>query len=265
MSKQTGLIRLKGTIGGVSFYKSEGEDLARIANGPDKTRINNDPAFQRTRENNKEFGGSAMVAKALRLSLTHALQGTADSRLVSRLTQFFKKINTKGVGARGQRSIALTANGTMLVNFDFNRKTSLSSIFNAPYTITSSGDRKSGQINIPAFMPNDFIHAPGGATHFRLIQALGVVSDYVYDSDSQSYEPLSPELNAVGAITYSDYISLTGTVSMSLNLDTVIPGSISPDDDTSVVQCLGIEFYQQIAGVNYLLAQSNALKVIRVF
>lgn len=265
MSKQTGLIRLKGTIGGVSFYKSEGEDLARIASGPDKTRINNDPAFQRTRENNREFGGSATAAKALRISLTYALQGAADSRLVSRLTQLFKRINAKGAGVRGQRAIALSANGSTLVNFEFNRKVSFSSIFNAPFTVSSSGDRKSGQVDVAAFNPGDFVKAPAGATHFRLIQALGVVSDYLFDSDAQAYEPISPELNATGAITYSNYTPLTGSAPVSFNLDTVIPGSEEPDEYTSVVQCVGIEFFQQIAGVNYLLAQGNALKVVRVF
>ena len=59
MSKQKGLIKLEGNIGGISFYVSDGEYLARMANGPSKERIANDPAFKRTRENNKEFGGSA--------------------------------------------------------------------------------------------------------------------------------------------------------------------------------------------------------------
>ena len=70
MSKQVGLIKLKGNLGGVSFYQSEGTHLARMASGPSKERILNDQAFQRTRENNTEFGGSAMAAKAFRTSLS---------------------------------------------------------------------------------------------------------------------------------------------------------------------------------------------------
>jgi len=69
MSKQMGLIKLKGNIGGISFYKSGGEDLARVANGPSKERIANDATFQRTRENKTEFGGAATAAKALRMGL----------------------------------------------------------------------------------------------------------------------------------------------------------------------------------------------------
>ena len=69
MSKQKGLIKLEGNIGGISFYSSDGEHLARMANGPSKERISKDPAFKRTRENNMEFGASAKVSKAFRLAL----------------------------------------------------------------------------------------------------------------------------------------------------------------------------------------------------
>ena len=49
MGRQVGLIKVSGNIGGVSFYKSNGEDLARVANGPSKDKIQNDDAFIRTR------------------------------------------------------------------------------------------------------------------------------------------------------------------------------------------------------------------------
>ena len=56
MAKQTGIIKLKGTIGGISFYKTTDRHLACEKGGIDKSRIQNDPVFQRTRENGSEFG-----------------------------------------------------------------------------------------------------------------------------------------------------------------------------------------------------------------
>jgi len=41
MSKQKGVIKLVGNIGGMSFYTSNGEYLARTAGGPTKERISN--------------------------------------------------------------------------------------------------------------------------------------------------------------------------------------------------------------------------------
>jgi hypothetical protein len=51
MAKQKGIIKLKGTLGDITFYKSQDGFLAREKGGVDASRIANDANFQRTREN----------------------------------------------------------------------------------------------------------------------------------------------------------------------------------------------------------------------
>jgi hypothetical protein len=267
MSKQTGLIKLKGNIGGISFYKSGGEDLARIANGPSKERILNDSTFQRTRENNAEFGGSATVAKALRMSLGTALQGKGDVHLAARLTKIFKEINSKGGGKRGQRNITLSGYRAILEGFDFDERVIFSSIFNAPFTVAPNVKRDTSVVTVPNFLPQDSIKAPSGADYFRLISAIGVVSDYTHDDETDHYEPLYPDLNMLGAVVYSAMTALSVTAPVTFNLTTTVPGTPVPEiaDDVSVVQCLGIEFYQRVGTVDYMLSQGNCLKVVKLF
>jgi hypothetical protein len=265
MSKQTGLIRLKGTIGGVTFYKSEGVDLARTANGPDKERIENDPAFKRTRENNAEFGGSATAAKAMRVAFASSLNTMADSRLVSRLTRLFKEINAKGNGPRGRRPITISANRTMLDNIDFNKKTVFSSIFSAPFTVTPAAARNGVSVEIPPFDPNVYISAPAGATHFRIIVAIGSISDFVYNSDTGHYEPTKPLLNSLGGVGYSGFLEVYSATPVDLDATVTLPGTPTMTADVSAMCSIGIEFYQQIGGVNYILAQGNAMQVVSVF
>ena len=151
MSKQKGLIKLVGNIGGVSFYTSNGEYLARMAGGPTKERIQSDPNFVRTRENNAEFGGAARVGKALRTSLSGVLQNMAGSRLTSQLTRLFKTINLKGSGTRGQRPIVLSANREMLSGLNLDDKLDLASVFSPPYTVTTNADRNEVIFTIAAF------------------------------------------------------------------------------------------------------------------
>lgn len=265
MSKQTGLIRLKGTIGGVTFYKSEGEDLARIANGPNKERIENDPAYQRTRENNKEFGGSANASKALRTAFSSSLHTMADSKLTSRLTRIFKAINAKGEGIRGQRPVMISANRSMLLNLEFNKKTVFSSIFSAPFTVTPAASRNGVSVEVPAFDPNVYISAPAGATHFRIIVAIGSISDFIYNVSTGHYEPVQPALNSLGSVGYSAYTALASAAPVDFDATLSLPGTPAMEAEVSVLCCLGIEFYQQIGGTNYVLAQGNALKVVSVF
>ena len=59
MAQQKGIIKLKGKIGDISFYKTQDGHLAREKGGVDASRIANDAAFVRTRENGAEFGSSA--------------------------------------------------------------------------------------------------------------------------------------------------------------------------------------------------------------
>ena len=56
MAKQKGFIKVKGSLGGLTFYSANREELIRTTGGVDKSRIEKDPSFKRTRENMSEFG-----------------------------------------------------------------------------------------------------------------------------------------------------------------------------------------------------------------
>lgn len=264
MSKQKGLIKLVGTIGGVTFYNSDGEYLARMAGGPTKERIQNDPSFVRTRENNVEFGGAAKVGKAFRTALSGVLQTMAGRRLTGQLTKLFKSINLKGVGVRGKRPFTLTANKNMIKGLDLDKKLSLTSVFSAPFTVSANDDRNEVSFSIASFTPSNLIDAPSGATHFKIVGAIGLVSNYHFNDETGSYEPEVPEEDSLGVVIGSTVRSLEAN-SNAINLTATIPDGILPDDAVSVIACLGIEFYQEAGGTNYILAQGNTMRVVNVF
>jgi hypothetical protein len=264
MSKQKGVIKLVGNIGGMSFYTSNGEYLARTAGGPTKERIATGSNFVRTRENNAEFGGAAKVGKALRTALSSVIQTMGGSTLTASLTKLFKSINARASGTRGQRPIALSANKTQAKGLELNNRISFTSVFNAPFTATTDADRVEVTFTIPSFIPINFINAPAGATGFRIAAAVGWLSDYSYDSSTLSYEPDVPDQNSLGITSYSAVqpIDNTGT---TITLTATAPGGLVPDAGVSVLACLGIEFYQKVDTVDYLLAQGNAMRVVEVF
>ncbi len=263
MSKQKGIIKLEGNLGGISFYSSDGEYLARMANGPSKDRIAKDPAFKRTRENNKEFGGSAKVSKSFRQALGSVLKDMAGRYLTARLTKIFKLINLKANGVRGQRPIELSQYKDTLKNFDLDRNMSLSTVFSAPFTVTSTPDRSEVTLDVPNFVPDNFINAPAGATHFKLILALGTVSDFSYNNGTDDYEAISPGQNSLSALELSTVRPL-GTTPSTFNLTATLNGAPALDTEVSAVVCLGIEFYQEVGGNYYAFSQDNAMKVIDV-
>lgn len=86
MAKQKGIIKLYGTIGDITFYKSKDGYLTREKEDIPADRIANDPAFQRTRENGTEFRRASKGGKILRNAIRGLLQNASDSKMVKHLT-----------------------------------------------------------------------------------------------------------------------------------------------------------------------------------
>jgi hypothetical protein len=108
MAKQTGIIKLKGKIGDLSFYKSKDGHLAREKGGVEADRIKNDPAFVRTRENGAEFGSSASAGKFTRDSLRPIALTASDNRVVARMTKLMTQIkNLDTTSVRGSRNVGV--------------------------------------------------------------------------------------------------------------------------------------------------------------
>ena len=63
MARQTGILPLTGTIGGITFYRMQGAYYARSKSSLDKKRIYRDKAFTRTLQNARWFGRAVTLAR----------------------------------------------------------------------------------------------------------------------------------------------------------------------------------------------------------
>ena len=267
MAKQTGLVKYQGTMGGVRHFKIKGlaGDFAGLAGGPSAAQITNDPAFIRTRENMNEFGGSAAAGKSVRVALSQIVKQFSDPRLTSRLTAIMKKINLEDQSeARGRRAIEISTQRQYLKGLEFNSAISLSGLFNAPYTLTNNTSRDSATFTIAAFNPLNLVNAPSGATHFRLLNAIAVVSDFVFNPMTKKYEPSDILLNELSNVQYSSFLDLNA-VTAATTITTTLPSTPTMTATVSVLNCIGIEFYQKVGTNYYIFATGNALKVDEIF
>ncbi|MBS1743101.1 MAG: hypothetical protein JST81_08710 [Bacteroidetes bacterium] len=248
MAKQKGIIKLDGTIGGITFYKSQDGYLAREKGGVSAEKIANDPAFQRTRENGEEFGRAGKAGKLLRNAIRAMLQNASDSRMVSRLTQkMVEVVQADATNPRGQRNV-IDGEAELLQGFEFNISGKLGTTLYAPYTSTI--DRVAGTLeaNIPSFVPLNMIAAPGGTTHFKVVSAGAEIDfeneTFVMDSNASAILPWDATATAV--------LTLTNTVTAN---------STKP-----LFLALGIEFYQEVNGQMYPLKNGayNALALVKV-
>jgi len=248
MAKQSGIIKLEGTIGDITFYKSKDGLLAKQKGGIEGSRIKSDAAFQRTRENGAEFGRAGSAGKVLRLAFRNFLQNASDSRMVSRLTKdMLAVVKADATSVRGQRNV-LDGELEMLSGFDFNIDGKLSSTIFAPYM--SEIDRATGElnINIPSFSPLKDIAAPDGATHLR----------FVSGGASIDFETGTFELFA----TQSANIQIVEAPVNAVNL----LNQLAANSTHPLFLVLGIEFFQEVNGVSYSLknGKNNALAIVKV-
>jgi hypothetical protein len=267
MARQKGVLKYVGTLGDVRHFKIKGQEgyFAGMVGGPTGDQVKTAPEFERTRENMNEFGACAKAGKSVRTGLSQLMKQMSDSQVTGRLTSIMKKINLEDqTEARGYRKIEITTQRNYLKGFEFDKNTSLNGIFNAPYSVSHTTDRDNAAFVIPAFNPANLVNAPAGSTHFRLITTLSVVSDFEYNATTNSYDPMDADLNEISDVQYSGFLDLYALVP-NTSLSSTLPNDALPTVNTSVLQCIGIEFYQRVGGNFYLFASGNCLKVEDVF
>jgi hypothetical protein len=106
MAKQVGPIFMIGTVGDFSFYKSCGQYLVRQKGGPDKKKIKTSPKFERTRENNSEFGACSKTGAFIRRELRQ-IAPVKDPLAYQRFASLMSTIQKQDpTSARGERKIS---------------------------------------------------------------------------------------------------------------------------------------------------------------
>lgn len=248
MAKSNGILKIEGTIEDLTFYKKDGQNFVRRKGGVSKERIETDPNYVRTRENNSEFSIATGAGKTLRLALGSLVFKAKDSKLSSRMMKtmsVIKKYDT--VSARGKRQVYNglgTPDGKMaLTGFDFNTNAPLNSVLFSAFDL----DTATGVVLITDLIPLEQIRYPEGATHVSFQSAvLGI------DFETEVSE-----------------LALSNVVNLPINLTpssiTLTPTSV-PATTGVTLFLLSISFFQEVNGQQYSLKNEeyNVLQVVEV-
>jgi len=248
MAQQKGIIPIQGTIGNLTFYRTKDGFMAKEKGSLDASRIANDPAFQRTRENGAEFGRAGTAGKHLRSALRSLLQNISDGRMIARLVkEMMKVIKADTVNPRGARNV-IDGEAELLKGFEFNINSKLGTTLFAPFTGTIN--RVSGEltVNVPSFIPVNMVTAPDGATHFKIVSA-GTEIDF-------------EQGNYIADVKTTAALPWDATATAVINL----VSSVTANSTKPLFLVMGIEFYQQVNGTLYSLKNGafNALALVDV-
>ncbi len=249
MAKLKSLLKIEGTLDGMTFYKkADGQYYVRTKGGIQKSRIQNDPAFERTRENNQEFSEVARSGKRLRRALVEVVSNVKDRTKSTRLSStLFKVKNADKVSARGDRKVSIgiqEPEGKLALNgFDFNKNAPLDTVLLNDYNL----DTTTKEISINGFIPNVMLALPQGASHVT-ISAVNTNIDFVSGEKELA-------ISNVETLPIDDSSS-------DLSLSFTTPASGSGIE----MFLLKVEFLQELNTNLYPLKNGafNALKIIKV-
>ncbi|PVW16414.1 hypothetical protein [Marixanthomonas spongiae] len=245
MARQTGIIKISGTIDGVNFYKTKAGHLSRKAGGGFTSHaIKTKPNMRRVRENGTEFGRCSKSKKhfnqALRPFLCIHKDGTLHGRMMRRFTGL-KKLDT--VSARGERHVGQgiqTEEGKRLLrDFNFTPSCAVASFLSG----TTHYDASNHTFTVTDFDVKQ-ISFPTGATHIAV--TLGVLH---FDFDTNRYElQQSPP-------TYIDAQFTADTFSLQAPAPT-LPGT--------AIAVIGVKFYQEVGGQFVVLRGKDTVGLLVV-
>lgn len=248
MARQKGIIKLKGSIGDVSFYKSKNGYLAREKGGVDAERIKNDPAYQRTRENGSEFGRAGRAGRVIRTAFRPLLIRTADGRMTSRLTkQLIRVLHQDSTNTRGERKVE-KGNLKLLQNFEFNVEGKLNSTFYANYEVSVNRSTGTAVIDIGEYIPKERLMFPQGATHMKLLAAIGEID---FESETSIFSSAESEEVEIGTDTVA-------ASQLSMNF--------TANSEKTILLAFGIEFFQNVNDQLYAIKNGsyNCLSLVFV-
>ena len=87
----------------------------------------------------------------------------------------------------------------------------------------------------------------------------------IYNDMLKAYEPADARNNSISELSSTDYLPVRGSLSAPLVLETSFDKDTVLSDNVSVLQCIGILFFEEIGTEHYPLTFGKAMKIVNVF
>jgi hypothetical protein len=234
-----------------------------------KKRKNNDYDLSLRKPETEDFPGiitgkigCAVGVKALRCCFKSLLDDHTDAHFTGRLMKIVTEIYHRDLeGATNKKSIFFSKEKAFLANVVFHIRERNVEMFANQFECRHSDLRDKASLAMSGLRVS-YALIPKGATHYRILNHLSIISDYVYSEINQRFEPLS-QMNTMNAMAYSKYIPvgvpLTDEIVVSLAVNDDLP------DNVSVIQCVGIEYCIKSGIDKYIIMKGGSVMVYEVF
>lgn len=245
MATVKGPFELNGAFGNASFYTRRGSDkvIVRTKGGASKEKIKTSPKFEGFRLQQKEWKGCTGFASMLRYAFG-GLHRLADYNLTPVLNGFSKNLQkTDAVNENGKRSICLSGLRYTLENFNFNRQYPFNTVLRVSVSGNIDRTTASATVKVPRINTNTDVLNVQRLPYFRLIVALGVVSDVKWDEAGSEFRAVVPDVHGVSEVFTGVWIPSENVLdeqTLTVQLDEFTREQLT--EDCSLLLSMAIEF-----------------------
>jgi hypothetical protein len=263
MATLKGLIDFEGKMGGMNAYMLNGIRVLRQNRKSDKNKIATGKNYQRTRENNTEFGGAVAAAKVLRQSLMPVIRPFVDSTITGRLQGKYRDMINVALGIRGQRGFKPLKHVESILAIPLNEHWHLDTVLRVKPVIEVNMKRNAATLSL-FINPTTDLFVPIGASHFECIYAIAIQPSFEYDIHTKKYACMDglDQLNMTHTSSHLFPIDKNKTINVSLTVPPIIETTLHAD--SALVSVLGIRFHQQIGFKTYPLETGKAMGFVGV-
>ena len=240
-----GAIQMTGSIRGVSFYSVRGSDkvIMRTKGGASKEKIKTSPKFEGLRKQQKEWSGCAKFGSLTRYAFG-GLHRLADYNLTPVLNGIGKNLMKLDTESEvGKRSLKLSVYRQALEGFNFNRNYPFNTVLRVSPRWELNRENLQATITVPRINTDIDLLNIQRLPFFRLIVVIGTVSDSIFNTEINDYEPLVFNLNGVSQTLTGEWHS-TQTILpehvMSVQMPEAEVGEMT--ENVTVLVSMAVEF-----------------------
>ena len=240
-----GFMQMTGSIQGVSFYTLKGSDkvIMRTKGGATKKRIAKSPEFENTRKQNMEFGGCSKFGSKVRKAFggLHRIADYNVTPLLNAMGKNLMKLDT--VSEIGKRNLKLTENKEILESFNFNRQYPFNTVVRISSQWELNRNKLHATVSIPRINTDIDLLNIQKLPFFRLLVAVGTVSDLAFNEAKKEYKPLVPDLHGACFTTTGEWFktqSIVSEQSLTVQMNDELIAELT--DDVTVLLSMAIEF-----------------------
>jgi hypothetical protein len=238
-------LNIKGSIKNLRFYKMEGSDKTYVGEkgGANVDQIRNNPVFKGLRKAQNELKGRSMMASDIRRALGQWSWPVINRHLLTKIEAVLQQLqNTEPLELKGRRAIYLTRYKEVLNQVPWYYYKPFNELMMCPFNVESGEDKRSVTVKISGLNPRIHIKAPAAATHFRLVLAIGTVTDCVVWKGTKNYKTALGRVMNTTTEVLSEWIPIDGPLMEDVSLTASLNNKVALSDTQSVLRCISIVF-----------------------